>query len=191
MRDQCIDLDKSDVRNFANTLDTLKDRNFNDDAIMIVLSQTSKKRLMVKFHKQYLTVGYQQRKVVKDVMEFGHDLSPMSQFDNQWQQAFEKYVQFRVGNRLGELAKKLHIFSGLVQEEPEEQICVPDQGTRMTDECSSCGRDLKRNADSFSTSDSSLTRKRLRKSVKMMDHSDDNEELSYAIIKNLKYIPIV
>ena len=70
---------------------------------MIVVSETSKNHLVVKFHNQYLFVGCQQWKVVKDVV-------PISQFNDQWQD-FQKYVTAIMHHRLvGRISKKSDIF---------------------------------------------------------------------------------
>ena len=64
MRGRCFDLDKSVVPNLAHALNKLKQRNL-DDKILVVVSESSNKRLVIKSHDQYksLILGYQKRKV--------------------------------------------------------------------------------------------------------------------------------
>ena len=51
MRDQSFDLDKSDVSNLAHALNKLNHRKL-DEKIIMVISQTSNKCLVIESHNQ-------------------------------------------------------------------------------------------------------------------------------------------
>ena len=133
MSSEVLQLDKLDIGNSVRILNRLnrkqqrgqkkEDGNFTDKIIMIV-SQTSEKRLVIEFHDGNLWVGYQKRKR----MEFTND------FDPKWENCQKcGYLQFDVADRVRELARRLHNFIVSLPNEGEEQqqqeqICIGDQG---------------------------------------------------------------
>ena len=87
-----------------------------DDKIFVVVSELSNKRLVIESCNQYksLILGYQQRKLIKDVAPMNFDYDPLlllsdDESNNRWE-GFQEYktFQFRVRDSLREVAKKLY-----------------------------------------------------------------------------------